>query len=444
MKYLAILKDSLYETSDFKVFYVLLALSVFLTLVCASFTFHRHPIEEVLTKNLGSEAKVVNVQQQERGFFSPNAAYRVTVEPLATSSGDIKKQFEVGAKRNYQERDRRVRELRLRMMIEEARGEVNARDVFSLASVPPRVLSSDWDKLLEEYFLSVSGVRQVSFPEGVDAQPSSHRIVADLQVNWAEMRHSHRMGLLFGVWKFELEEQPMGEAVTGWIQSPLVTWIAGWAGIIIAVVVSAGFVPNMLRKGTVDFLIVKPINRPTLLIYKYLGGLSFVFLNALVLIGGTWIAFGVTTSNWSPWYLSSILILTFHFAILYAFSVLLGVLTRSSLTSILVTIGLWFILFLINQAFSLVHLPVMQKRIEENASWVIPLVDSVYYVLPKPSTLSQLNNALLMQSYGSEEMLQLQREAISKISWSDTLSTSLAFIAVMLGLACWRFSRRDY
>ena len=36
-------------------------------------------------------------------------------------------------------------------------------------------------------------------------------------------------------------------------------------------------------------------------------------------------------------------------------------------------------------------------------------------------------------------------ETIAKVAlWGESLAVSFAFIAVMLGLACWRFSVKDY
>jgi ABC-type transport system involved in multi-copper enzyme maturation permease subunit len=194
----------------------------------------------------------------------------------------------------------------------------------------------------------------------------------------------------------------------------------------------------------VDFLLVKPISRPALLVYKYCGGLTFVFLNAGVLVFGTWVAFGITTGNWSPWYLTSIFVVTFYFAILYSFSVLMGVLTRSPMAAVLLTLVVWFLLFAVNQAFLIIHLPMFEKNIQENAPAVLLVIDVVHFVLPKPSALGILNQSLLLRANGSEDFLLLQDEAMARFSWTETVTTSLAFIVVMLGLASWRFSRRDY
>ena len=48
----------------------------------------------------------------------------------------------------------------------------------------------------------------------------------------------------------------------------------------------------MLQKGggNSDLWITKPVGRPQLLLYKYLGGLTFVALLSVVAVGGTWVA----------------------------------------------------------------------------------------------------------------------------------------------------------
>ena len=44
-----------------------------------------------------------------------------------------------------------------------------------------------------------------------------------------------------------------------WIENRLINGFGAWIGILLGVIVTSFFIPNMLRKGTVDMLIVKPI-----------------------------------------------------------------------------------------------------------------------------------------------------------------------------------------
>ena len=67
----------------------------------------------------------------------------------------------------------------------------------------------------------------------------------------------------------------------------------------------------MLMKGTVDMLLVKPIHRWVLLTYKYVGGLTFVFLNTAYAIVGIWLVVGLKSGVWPTGSLLLILTLTF-------------------------------------------------------------------------------------------------------------------------------------
>jgi ABC-type transport system involved in multi-copper enzyme maturation permease subunit len=118
-----------------------------------------------------------------------------------------------------------------------------------------------------------------------------------------------------------------------------------WLAILLSIVITSFFIPNMLRKGTVDLLLVKPIRRPTLLIFKFLGGLLFIFLNTAFVVVGMFLAVGLRSGIWTWGFLLTIFILTYFFAILYSVSALFGVLTRSPIVAILMTCFTWGFLF---------------------------------------------------------------------------------------------------
>ena len=121
---------------------------------------------------------------------------------------------------------------------------------------------------------------------------------------------------------------PLGCSAVFFIETLIVGFIgSAWIGILVSIVITAFFIPNMLRKGTVDLLLVKPIHRTTLLLYKYVGGLTFIFLNTAVAVLGIWLALGLRSGVWATPFSLSIFVLTFFFAILYSASTLFAVLT---------------------------------------------------------------------------------------------------------------------
>ena len=119
------------------------------------------------------------------------------------------------------------------------------------------------------------------------------------------------------------------------IEDQIINGLGGAIALLISVVITAFFIPNMLRKGSVDLLISKPIGRSQLLVYKYIGGLTFMFLVTAFTVGGIWLVIALRSGFWDPSFLLVIPVLTFTFAILYAVSTLVAVFTRSAIAAMI-------------------------------------------------------------------------------------------------------------
>lgn len=252
-----------------------------------------------------------------------------------------------------------------------------------------------------------------------------------------------RMGILFGAYEFD---NPLGVGfLVTTIESALANVFAGWAGLIFAVVVTASFVPDMLRKGRVDTLISKPIPRSTLLVYKYAGGLIYVLLLALVLIGGCWLALAARSGYWNPSFLWSIPLVLFSFAMLYSFSTWLAVLTRNTLVPILGTLGLWFLGSTLGNVR--VHILAGTEPFSKVPPGLRSVIDFIYYVLPKTSDLGRACDYLIVSGNLKEVgwlQLQAQNSLLVEPEWTLLLVSSGAFMVLFVALSCLMFSRRDY
>jgi ABC-type transport system involved in multi-copper enzyme maturation permease subunit len=236
------------------------------------------------------------------------------------------------------------------------------------------------------------------------------------------------------------------------VLTSLVISFGSWVVILTGVIISSFFIPNMLRKGTVDLLLVKPIHRWALLLYKYVGGLTFIFINNAYAILGIWLALGLRSGIWANWFLLLIFVLTFFFAILYAVSTLIAVLTRSSVTAILVTIGAWFVFFLVGTMHQFFE---SQKRVEEakklpaeQQTWTNNpfgnVVGAIHAVLPRTADLNHLSSLLILSDFMTGSWSEARKLDTSRIEWGESLLVSGLFIAVMLGLSCWWFATKDY
>ena len=147
---------------------------------------------------------------------------------------------------------------------------------------------------------------------------------------------------------------------------------------------------------------------------------------------------------WSPTFLLSIPMLTFSFAILSAFSALLGVLTRNAIVAILLTILFMFLLWAVGTGKSVldVYRSAPVKEGDGAPTWLEVTIDGANAVLPRYKDLDKLLSRMLAEGVSSPADLKA-RDRLDLPSWGSAIGVSLAFITLMLLLAYWRFATRD-
>jgi len=255
------------------------------------------------------------------------------------------------------------------------------------------------------------------------------------------------------------------------LQKLLTTGLGGSLLLLVSVVVTAAFVPNMIRKGTLELLLVRPLPRWLLLVMKYLGGLLFVAVLLGLLVSAAWLITGILTDIWSPGILLALPSLMLFFALLLAVSMCVGVITRSAVAAMLVTVTYWAVLFIAGQ----MHNQVVESRFrEENVGKLRPtsVVDSlrgakprreeplkagrvpfhrtlvgrvtewVYAALPHTEDVDTLVDRQLMRDLAVSGPFRALVER-TEFSWSRGVGLTLLHTLAFLLLACVVFSRRD-
>ena len=121
-------------------------------------------------------------------------------------------------------------------------------------------------------------------------------------------------------------------------------WLA-WAATILALISTAGMIPDFLESGSIEAMLAKPIGRLRLFLTKYVSGLLFVVLQVSVFAFASFLLLGLKAGLWEPRVLLAIPIITIFYSYLFSFCALLGVLTRSTVASLLLTILLWLLIW---------------------------------------------------------------------------------------------------
>ena len=150
----------------------------------------------------------------------------------------------------------------------------------------------------------------------------------------------------------------------------------GLAASILALVSVAGIFPDLLTGGAIDLYLSKPIGRLRLFLTRYFLGLLFVALQVLAFALTAWLVLGIRAGAWGLGIFLSVPIVTLFFSYLFCVCTLVGVVTRSTLAAILVTVLFWFVVFIFNatdailafqQGRSDYRVEQQQKLVEMNA-----------------------------------------------------------------------------
>lgn len=441
MKFLAILKDSLREALDTKVFYVMAAFSLLIVLFIASIRYRPISVEDEARRNMQRMTWFLQ-RVFEQNKFGEAPAWDV-------------KDFEQTVP-GAPPWDTGYRFALVLEFAEEKQAEA--------ARKTQKKSIADVERGLRGQFAYLKNIR------AEQAEPKTptemrYRITAEGAKSTREQDWPHEP-IVFFVVPLSFWHAPVGDFVQFW-EDKLINGIGAAVALLISSIITAFFIPNMLRKGTVDLLIVKPISRSGLLLSKYVGGLTFIFLNTTVIVVGIWLALGLRTHLWGTGFLWSIAILMFQFAFYYAVSTLFAVLTRSPIVAILMTCLSWFLFALligygfrfvdqsrkIREALS-VHAEVTGEAMPSTQElperpfpdWVYTTADILHFATPHLKDLDTLTSKWALEDVYPPE--NTQRKVAEKMygdfHWTEAFVVTSLYILVLLGLACWRFAARDY
>ncbi|GIW80296.1 MAG: hypothetical protein KatS3mg105_2103 [Gemmatales bacterium] len=231
-----------------------------------------------------------------------------------------------------------------------------------------------------------------------------------------------------------------GEAVR-YIQMLLAGFIADTAGILLALVWSAGFLPSFLDPASSAVLFAKPVPRWWLLLGKYLGVLGFLLVQAVVFVLGTWLALAIRTGIWDPVYLLCLPLLLLHFAVFFSFSTFVAVCTRSTVASVIGSILFWLLCWGMN--FGRHTMVVLESS--NISPLLMSMVEVGYWILPKPADFGMiLFDVLEAKKFfvQADAFRLVQNEGAFYPAWS--LFSSALFACVLVGLAQWQLRETDF
>ena len=273
-------------------------------------------------------------------------------------------------------------------------------------------------------------------------------------------------------------------------------WLS-WLATILALISTAGIFPDLISSGVIDLFVSKPIGRLRLFVTEYAAGLLFVTLQVTIFSLGSFLVIGLRGGVWEPGLFVAVPVVVCFFSYLFSVCTLLGILTRSTVAALLLTLLFWLFVYGTGAAEQNVlmfetmakhdalaaarhqsHAAAARGRKSdagkqsktpdhdeasdgkqstlENLDLAQRILHGVMTPLPKTTeTIGLLQRWLISladlprQPAGAEEtaMRSAQREfqeALYQRSPFWIVGTSLGFESVVLGCAAWLFCRRDF
>lgn len=473
-QFLAILKDSFREAMDAKVIWVLLGLSVLVCLITFSLSFKPDPPNEAFEKIVQKFTLVFPERGKGRlpviladaTFFTASNVQTTpdgySLHLTAKPSGNplIRRVFGAPAetKDGNEEKSKQPDSLRFAVVNWEKPAGRNRSFGFGkntpmVEGVEPQEVTpaeaealtdADLNTYIEQQFATHAGMRNVTATR-VTTGVKEPEYAFDVVIHSTEGVRGWPTAtkIFFGAVSIPASF-PLG-MVLWFIEEKIINGFGATLTLLIGVVITGFFIPNMLRKGSLDLLITKPISRPALLVYKYIGGLTYMLILTITTVGGIWLVLALRSGFWNTDFLLLIPILTFTFAILYAFSTFVAVFTRSSIAAILLTCGFAFFLYLIGVIkFQLDDIRADPNHRDDVSKTLGDIVDGIQYILPRYKDVDRLTTKVISDATLTPlEQYALAKSKVEYPSWGETFGVSFGFIAVMLGLSCWRFQTRD-
>ncbi len=278
-----------------------------------------------------------------------------------------------------------------------------------------------------------------------------------------------------------------------------VDWWLGLMATILALVTTCGIVPDLVAPGSVDLLLAKPISRSRLFLTKYATGLMFAALQVIVFSVASFLAIGIRGGAWEWTLFLAVPIVTVTYSMLFSICALVGMVTRSSIAALIITLMAWAAISAVTMGESLTRRGLLANtmdiaaceaeladadsppdedareeletrlttRREQRETWlsVHGWFNLVSTCLPKTGeTLDALNRVIVDRGIGDNAegdrrgpdgifapRMASRKEFNKAIEQDDAsrsltwiVGTSLIFEAVVLAIATMLFVRRDY
>lgn len=195
---------------------------------------------------------------------------------------------------------------------------------------------------------------------------------------------------------------------------------------------TAGLVPSMLEKGTVELYLSKPLSRTSLLLSRAAGACAGVVLNLLYFAIAIWFIFGIKAGVWHGSFLLAAVCTIPMFFFYYSVVALTALMSNSTGFSIMFALLYYFFTSALAVREQVLY-------IWWDNAFFHRFLDALFYAAPQISPMIESASELIGPDF-------MRARVLESAGGFDPLPFlwSLASSSLLYACAAWYFSRRDY
>lgn len=371
--YFAIIKDSFRAAWASKVLYVLLGLITVLLLSVAPLHYRESLDWKLIPSDYIQQFDAISQRLFDRKEPAEGAA-EVTAEAslLAKIWNEIPQGLredlvafdgseESGAQQKRAQQKRANPTKRSLEVFNELIGELN-----NIIAQPDFFSSNDLSRLaLNEEAQSIGDVAN---PSSQNQRRRNRIVIAKLFHPFIPPGDTTSMAAYYGPWRlsfldsFAASKSQFASGIAAYIPGILDKFVLS-IGLAVAIVVTASIIPETFEPGSLNLLLSKPISRWGLFVAKFLGGCVFISICATYLFAGVWLWLGLALGVWESAILLSIVLYVIVFGIYFSVSAFVGLVYRSTILAIMVTLLFWGACFLVGTSYGFLDTRLQNTRI---------------------------------------------------------------------------------
>lgn len=197
---------------------------------------------------------------------------------------------------------------------------------------------------------------------------------------------------------------------------------------------TAGLIPSLLEKGTIELFLSKPISRANTFLSRCAGAVAGIALNIIYFTLGIWLVFGLKLGVWHWGFLATSLVSSYIFGCFFAVAALVGMYAQSAGVAIILAFGVSLLSGVLETRELFLY------KIWDNIIYHRTL-DVLYYITPQLSAMGKSASALISSTplpASVRSALPAQEFNILPYIYSTLSSGAMYALAVLI------FRRRDY